>query len=140
MPSTNSSKSSGFALMRLATSRRPSSKTSRHGDSSELLHLAHAPAQVVGRQRHDLGAEAVEERRVAGLVHELGGEEELDLAAGRGEQERRQVGGDALLADVEGAERPDRALLRRRRGGQPVLLVDGEVESCAFQFWRSQSA
>ena len=46
------------------------------------LELAHPAPQVVCRQRHHLTAEAVEERGVARLVHELRGEEQLHLAAG----------------------------------------------------------
>ena len=128
MPSTNSSVSSGFFWIRWATSRSPSSNTARQGEVSRLLHLAHPAAQVVGRERHHLGAEAVEEGGVARLVHELGGEEQLDLAAGGGLQERREVGRHALLPHVERAEAPDRVLLRRGRRGQPVLAVHAEVE------------
>ena len=127
--------------MRLATSRSPSSKTSRQGLVRRRLHLAHAPAQVVRAERHHLGAEAVEEGGVARLVDELGGQEQLDLAAGRGQQERRQVRGHALLADVERAEAPDHALLRRRWACVSQCSRSTEKSSsCAFQFWRSQSA
>ena len=98
-----------------ATSRRPSSNTSRHGDSSICSTSRMPAAEVVGVERHHLGAEAVEEGGVARLVHELGGEEQLDLAGGRRLQERREVGRHALLADVERAEAPDRVLLRLAR-------------------------
>ena len=48
---------------------------------------------------------------MAHLVDELGGEEGLDLAAGGGEQERSEVGGHPLLADVEAAEAEGGVLL-----------------------------
>ncbi len=93
-----------------------------------LLDLADAGAQVVRVERHHLGHPAVEEDGVAHLVDELGREEGLDLAVRRGQQERGQVGGDALLADVEAAEAEGRLQLRLGRRLHPVLLVDREVE------------
>jgi hypothetical protein len=74
------------------------------GAGQRPLDLAHPPAQVLRGQAHDLGAEPVEEGGVAGLVHQLGGKEQLDLPAWGGLQERREVGGHPLLADVERAE------------------------------------
>ena len=94
----------------------------------DLLDLAHPAAEVVRREAHHLGAEAVEEGGVARLVHELRGQEQLDLAGGSRLQEGREVGGHALLADVEGAEAPDRGLLGLARGDDPLLAVDREVE------------
>ena len=52
------------------------------GRLEPLLHLLHARAEGLALERHHLGAEAVEERGVAGLVHQLGGQEHLDLAGG----------------------------------------------------------
>src|SRR5205823_10133088 len=43
-------------------------------------------------------------------------------------QERSEVGGDALLADVERPEAPHHVLLRLARRREPVLAVDREVE------------
>src|SRR3954451_12969634 len=93
-----------------------------------LLELHKAPAQVVRIQSHHLGAEAVEEDGVARLVDELRCEEGLDLPARRGQEERGEVGGHALLAYVERAEAPGRVLLRLGRRRQPLLAVDAEVE------------
>src|SRR5687767_5229886 len=107
MPSTNRSRLSGSALIRLAVSRRPPSNVSCQAGIM-VSELAHPAAKVVGGQGHDLAAEAVEERGVPRLVHELGGEEQLDLAARRRQQERSEVRGDALLPDVERPEAPSR--------------------------------
>jgi hypothetical protein len=65
---------------------------------------------------------------VAHLVHELGREEGLDLAARRRQQERGEVGGDPLFSHVEAAEAEGRVQLGFGRRHQPLLLVDGEVE------------
>ena len=101
MPSTNRPRSSGCAWIR--GRRRAARRRTRRSRASASARPARASARA-GRRRSSaehLGGEAVEERGVARLVDELGGQEDLDLAARRGAQERRQVGGHPLLADRE---------------------------------------
>ena len=105
-----------------------------------VLDLVQPLAEVAGLEPHHLGHPAVEEDGVAHLVDELGREEGLDLPARRGEQERRQVGGDPLLADVEAAEAEGGVRLRLAGVASQCSRSTEKSSSCARQFWRSQSA
>jgi hypothetical protein len=70
-----------------------------------LLGRAQPRGEVVGAlENSHLLVEAVEEANVAGLVGDLGGEEDPLLLGGAGPHDRPQLVGDALLADEEGGE------------------------------------
>ena len=71
MPSTNRSRSSGRASIRWRR-RAARRRTRRSRRQHALAQLAHPAAQVVGLERQHLGAEAVEEGGVAGLVRRAG--------------------------------------------------------------------
>src|SRR5438093_7623 len=63
-----------------------------------------ALAQPLGLVDADLAVEAVEERDVARLVGDLRRQEDPHVLIGDRAHERAQLGGDALLADEEGAQ------------------------------------
>src|SRR6185503_1048240 len=86
--------------------------------------------EVVGALQHaNLLVEAVEEADVAGLVGDLGGEEDPLLRGGSGPHDRPKLVGDALLADEEGREAVH--ALEPLLGLDPLVPVDpvaAEVE------------
>ena len=128
MPSTNRSRSSGFAWMRFDTSRSPSSNTSRQGES-RIFSTSRIRPLKSSADRHITSAPKRSKNAAwrASSTSCVARNSSIS-PRGRRQQERREVGRHALLADVERAEAPDRGLLRLARRGHPLLLVDREVE------------
>ena len=88
-----------------------------------------AVLEVVRLEHADLVVEAVEEAHVAGLVGDLGAEEDAHLLRRRGAHHRAELLGHPLLADEERAE-PVHAL-EALVLGDPLVPVDpvlGEVD------------
>ena len=90
-----------------------------------LEHLA----EPVGLEHADLAVEALEEAHVAGLVGDLGAEEDFLVLGRRRAHDRPQLLGHLLLADEERGE-PVHALEALLAGDPlvPVLAVAAEVE------------
>ena len=85
----------------------------------------------LGVRADHLAVEAVEEDAVARLVRDLGGEEDPLIVGRRGDRERQQLRGHALLADEElgeEEEHPAPLLVREVVGVLPLPGVLGEVE------------
>ena len=128
IPSTNRSRSSGCALIRFADLAQAVVERLVPGRDHRLLELAHAPAQVVGDSAITSPPKRSKNAVCRASSTSCVARNSSTSPLGRSQQERRQVRGDPLLADVERAEAPGGVLLRLPRSGQPLLLVDREVE------------
>ena len=130
MPSTNRSKSSGRASRSCARPRAAGRRTpSRHGGEHAL-----SPSRA-RRPRMSSGSSAITSamNRSKNAAWRASSTScvarKISISPrGRGQHERRQVGRDALLADVEARQRPHRVHLALGRRREPVLLVDAEVD------------